>query len=65
VRTYDSDVKGKPQTTRSREGDNTDAEYRGGTSRSSEEVSVMEMERRGCIIQLSEIGQPYETGGTE
>lgn len=51
VRTYDSDVKGKPQVTRSHEGDNTNAEYRSGTSRSSEEISVMEMERRGCIIQ--------------
>jgi hypothetical protein len=30
--------------------ESTDAENRGGTTRSSEEVSVMEMERRGSII---------------
>ena len=29
------------------EGESTDAENRGGATRSSEEVSVMEMERRG------------------
>jgi len=33
--------------------ESTDAEHRGGPTRSSEEVSVMEMERRGWIIQLA------------
>jgi len=32
--------------------ESTDAAYRGGLPRSSDEVSVMEMERRGWIIQL-------------
>lgn len=35
-----------------RRGRNNDAPYRGGTIRSSDEVAVMAMERRGCIIQL-------------
>lgn len=30
----------------------TDAENRGGAARSSVEASVMEVERRGCIVQL-------------
>jgi RNA-directed DNA polymerase len=30
----------------------TDAVHRGGISRSSDEVSVMEMEPRGYIVQL-------------
>lgn len=33
----------------------TDAEHRGGLVRSSGEVSVMEMERRGGIIQSWEM----------
>jgi len=32
------------------EGESTDAENRGGVIRSSDEVPVMGMERRGCII---------------
>jgi len=35
-----------------RRGRNSDAPYRGGTTRSSDEIAVMAMERRGCIIQL-------------
>lgn len=50
VRTYDSDGKGKLQVARSYKSENTDAEYRGGTIRSSEEIFVMKMERRDCII---------------
>lgn len=33
-------------------GRNSDASYRGGTTRSSDEVYVMAIEQRGCIIQL-------------
>jgi hypothetical protein len=33
-------------------GESTDARHRGGVTRSSDEVSVMEMERRGYIVQL-------------
>jgi len=32
--------------------ESTDAEYRGGTARISVEASVMEVERRGCVIQF-------------
>ena len=35
-----------------RRGRNNDAPYRDGTTRSSDEVAVMAMERRGCIILL-------------
>jgi hypothetical protein len=35
---------------RTHESESTDAEHRGGPTRSSVEVSVMEMERRGWII---------------
>jgi hypothetical protein len=32
--------------------ESTDARHRGGAARSSDEVSVMGMERRGCIDRL-------------
>jgi len=32
------------------EDESTNAGHRGGTIRSSEETSVMEVERRGCIV---------------
>lgn len=59
MRTYDSDDKGKLQAVRSCESDSTNAEYRGGTTRSSDEVSVIEMERRGCIIQFLKLPNRY------
>ena len=37
---------------RTHKGESTDARHRGGVTRSSDEVSVMEMERRGYIVQL-------------
>ena len=43
------------------EDESTDAEHRGGVACSSEEVSVMERERRGYIVQLLPLRQP-ETG---
>jgi RNA-directed DNA polymerase len=33
-------------------GESTDAEYRGGTARISEEAPVTGVEQRGCIIQF-------------
>jgi RNA-directed DNA polymerase len=36
----------------------TDAAHRGGVTRSSEEASVIEVERRGYIVQLRLIKQP-------
>lgn len=44
----------------------TDAGHAGGTSRSSDEISVMEMEQRGCIIQFyHKENYGYTIGGTE
>ena len=40
-------------------GESINAEHRGGTSRSSNEVAVMAMERRGRVVQLKRNGQPY------
>jgi len=37
---------------RSHENESTDARHRGGATRRSDEVSVMEMEQRGCIDWL-------------
>lgn len=34
------------------ETESTDAEHRGGTTRMSDEASVMEVERRGCAVQF-------------
>jgi len=39
-------TKGKPP-----EVESTDAGYRGGATRSSDEDSVMGLERRGCLVQ--------------
>ena len=40
---------------RPHESESTDAGHRGGATRSSDEVSVMEMEQRGCIDQLYDL----------
>jgi len=37
---------------RPHEDESTDAQHRGGAIRSSDEVFVMKMERRDCIVQL-------------
>jgi len=47
-----SDVKGETQVGGPCEGESTDAENRGGATRSSDEGPVMGLERRGCIVQL-------------
>jgi hypothetical protein len=46
-----SDGKGQATSGSNREGESTDAEHRDGAARSSVEGSVMELERRGCIVQ--------------
>jgi hypothetical protein len=46
-----SDAKGNSQAVATVR-ENTDAGNRGGAARSSDEASVMEVERRGCIIPL-------------
>ena len=43
----------------------TDAEHRGGVTRSSDEGSVMDVERRGYIVQLRLIKQPVMEGFNE
>ena len=40
---------------RTHEGESTEAGHRGGMARSSEEVPVMGMERRGHIVRLYEM----------
>jgi len=40
---------------RPHENESTEAKHRGGATRSSEEVFVMGMERRGCIDQLYDL----------
>ena len=44
--------------------ESTEAGYRGGATRSSEEGSVMGLERRGCPIWFGAMEQP-ETGGLQ
>ena len=50
VGTCRPDAKGETQVERLHEGESTDAGHRGGPTRTSVEVSVMGMERRGWII---------------
>ena len=50
VGTCRPDVKGETQVRGPHKGESTNAGHRGGLTRSSVEVSVMEMERRGWII---------------
>ncbi len=51
------DAKGKGTSGSPREAESTDAPERGGLPRSSDEGSVMELERRGRVI-ASSVGQP-------
>ena len=44
-------VKGEATSGSNCEGESTDAEHRDGAARSSVEGSVMEPERRGCVVQ--------------
>ena len=62
LRTCRSDVKGDAQVLRAR-GKSTDAGHRGGPLSSSDETSVMEVERRQWLVRFVLSGQP-ETGGT-
>ena len=51
------DAKGKGASGSNREAESTDAPERGGLPRSSDEGSVMELERRGQAI-AADLGQP-------
>ena len=55
------DAKGKGASGSNREAESTDASERGGLPRSSDEGSVMGLERRGWVIAV-DLGQPA-TGG--
>ena len=46
-----SDAKGEIASGSNREDRSTDAEHRGGAARGSDEGSVMELERGGCVVQ--------------
>src|SRR5438445_6709300 len=56
------DAKGKSTSGSNREAESTDAPERGGLPRSSDEVGVMPVERRGWVTAVG-LGQPA-TGGT-
>jgi hypothetical protein len=45
------DAKGEATSGSNREGESTEAERRDGAARSSDEGSVMGLERRGCVVQ--------------
>ena len=46
---------------RPHEDESTEAAYRGGTARMSEEASVMEVEQRGCVIRFWQlVNQEWE-----
>ncbi len=61
VGTCRPDVKGEAQVGRPHKGESTDAGHRGGVARSSDEGSVMELERRGDIVQLyHQVNQRWE-----
>jgi hypothetical protein len=52
VGTCRPDAKGETQMGRPHKGESTDAGHRGGAARSRGEGSVMELDRRGCVVQL-------------
>jgi hypothetical protein len=45
--------------------ESTEARHRSGRIRSSDEISVMEIERRGSVILTFEISQPIMGGANE
>jgi hypothetical protein len=61
VGTCRPDAKGDAQMGCPRESKSTDAGHRDGAARSRVESSVMEPDRRGCVVQLSpEVNQQWE-----
>jgi N12 class adenine-specific DNA methylase len=50
---------------RTHEDESTDAGHRDGATRSSVEVSVMEMERRGCVDRLYDVVNHFMGGAAE
>ena len=62
VGTCRPDAKGEIQANSLREGESTNAGHRGGVARNRVEGSVMELERRGCLIGLELREQPAMGG---
>jgi hypothetical protein len=61
VGTCRPDAKGEAQMGCPHESKSTDAGHRDGAARSRVESSVMEPDRRGCVVQLSpEVNQQWE-----
>src|SRR6202035_1141218 len=56
-----SDAKGQATSGSNREGERTEAGRRDGAARSSDERSVMELERGGCVVQKA-TGQLKRSG---
>jgi hypothetical protein len=52
------DAKGEAQADGLREGESTDAGHRGGVTRSRDEGSVTELDRRGDVARLYYVGNP-------
>ena len=59
------DAKGETQMGCPHEGESTDAGHGDGPTRSSVEVSVMEMERRGCVDRLYDVVNHFMGGTAE
>ena len=58
------DAKGEIQVGRPYEGESTDAGHRGGPSGSSDEGSVMGLERSGWAVQARPLGNRVAVGRT-
>ena len=56
------DAKGEATSGSNREGESTEAERRDGAARSSDEGSVIGLERRGCVCSAESIGQLRPSG---
>jgi hypothetical protein len=57
-----SDAKGETQAVNHCKGQSTDAERRGGDARIREEGPVMGLDRRGVVIRLYPVDNPYRGG---
>ena len=61
VGTCRPDAKGEIQVGGPHEDESTEAGHRGGATRSRDEGSVIELDRRGCVVRLlNEVNQQWE-----
>ena len=58
MRTCRSGVKGETQVINTHKGLSTKTEHRGGSLSSSDEASVMEVERRQRLVRFQSLSQP-------